>query len=67
MPLTRYALTGSAGFMILLLAWIAPWLARGTIRRTIYRCLAFLGGVSTLSSSSRARVEPVSTSAGSEI
>ena len=45
-PLTRYALTGSAGFMILLLAWMAPWLTRGAIRRTIYRCLAFLGGVS---------------------
>ena len=45
-PLTRYALTFSAAFMILLLVWIAPWLTRGVIRRTVYRCLAFLGGVS---------------------
>ena len=45
-PLTRYALTGLAGFAVLLLVKIAPWLTRGGIRRVVYRSLAFLGGIS---------------------
>lgn len=45
-PLTRYALTGLAGFTILLVTRVAPWFTRGGYRRIVYRCLAFLGGVS---------------------
>ncbi len=45
-PLTRYALTGLAGFTILLVTRVAPWFTRGGYRRIVYRCLAFLGGIS---------------------